>query len=57
MSALASSIEDISGRVAALAEELSGEHASESASILYEVERTLDMATRSVNRARRALPA
>lgn len=57
LSALASSIEDISGRVAALAEELSGEHASESASILYEVERTLDMATRSVNRARRALPA
>jgi len=56
LSALASSIEDTSGRVAALAELLTGEGASEAASILFEVERTLDMATRSVNRARRALP-
>jgi hypothetical protein len=56
LSALASSIEDLSGRVTDLAESLAGEHASESAAILYEVERTLDMAARAVNRARRSLP-
>ena len=41
LSALASNIEDLSGRVTQLAEELTGAHASESAGILYEVERTL----------------
>jgi hypothetical protein len=56
LSALASSIEDLSGRIASLAEQLTGDGASESASILFEVERTLLMANRSVNRARRALP-
>jgi hypothetical protein len=56
LSAVASSLEDLSGRVARLAEELVEDHASESAAILYEVERSLDMATRAVNRARRSLP-
>ena len=56
LSALASSIEDTSARVALLAEQLTGDGASESAGILFEVERTLQMANRSVNRARRALP-
>jgi hypothetical protein len=55
LSALASNIEDLSGRVTRLAEELASAHASESATILYEVERTLDMAKRSVDRARRSL--
>jgi hypothetical protein len=56
LSALASSIEDLAGRITTLADQLTGEGASESASILFEVERTLQMANRSVNRARRALP-
>jgi hypothetical protein len=56
LSAVASSLEDLSARVARLAEELDGTGASESASILFEVERSVDMAKRSVDRARRSLP-
>ena len=55
LSALASGISDMADRVAQMAVELEGEHEAEAAAALYEVERSLLMANRSMDRARRAL--
>ncbi len=55
LSALASGIDDLSERAVALAVELEAEHEAEASAALYEVERSLRMATRSMDRARRAL--
>ena len=44
-------------RVAQMAVALEGEHEAEAAAALYEVERSLLMANRSMDRARRALDA
>jgi hypothetical protein len=55
LSALSSAIDDLGERSAALATELEGEHEAEAAAALYEVERSLRMANRSMDRARRAL--
>jgi len=55
LSALAAGIDDLSGRVARLAVELEESHEAEAAAALYEVERSLHMANRSMDRARRAL--
>lgn len=55
VSALSSGIEDLSGRVAQLAVELEESHEAEAAAALYEVERSLHMANRSMDRAKRAL--
>lgn len=57
LSALASGITDLADRVAGLATELEGEHQAEAAAAMYEVERSLLMANRSMDRARRALDA
>lgn len=55
ISALASGIDDLVNRVAQLATELEESHEAEAAAALYEVERSLQMANRSMDRARRAL--
>lgn len=55
VSALSAGIDDLVGRVAQLATDLEGSHEAEAASALYEVERSLLMANRSMDRARRAL--
>jgi hypothetical protein len=56
LSALGASIEDLVVRAATLAQVLEADGAGEPAAALYEVERSLQMAARSVDRARRALP-
>jgi len=55
LSALASAIDDLGERAARLAGELEQVHEAEAAAALYEVERSLRMANRSMDRARRAL--
>ncbi len=55
LSALAAGIDDLSVRAAQLADELSGDGAAEAATAIYEAERSLLMASRSLARARRAL--
>jgi outer membrane murein-binding lipoprotein Lpp len=55
VSALSSGIDDLASRVARLATELEESHEAEAAAALYEVERSLLMANRSMDRARRAL--
>jgi hypothetical protein len=55
LSAIASAIADLSERSASLAATLESDGSSEPAAALFEVERALQMAVRSVDRARRAL--
>jgi hypothetical protein len=55
LSAIASAITDLSERAASMAASLDREGSSESAAALFEVERALQMAVRSAERARRAL--
>ncbi len=55
LSAIASAITDLSERAASLAAALDDDGSSEPAAALFEVERALQMAVRSVERARRAL--
>jgi hypothetical protein len=57
LSALASAIDELGERSAALAGELEQSHEAEAAAALYEVERSIRMASRSMDRARRALEA
>ncbi|MCU1357375.1 MAG: hypothetical protein JWM89_2793 [Acidimicrobiales bacterium] len=57
LSSLGDGIDDLARRVAALAEQLDGGANSDGANALYEAERSLRMATRAIERARRALPA
>lgn len=54
LSAIASAIDDLAVRVAELAEELQATHDADRAAALFEVERSLRMANRSLDRARRA---
>lgn len=54
LSAIASAIDDLAVRVSRLAEELQGTEDSDRAAALFEVERSLHMANRSIDRARRA---
>jgi hypothetical protein len=56
LSAIAATVEDSSTRVAELAERLHDGNTSEAASALYEAERSLQMAGRALDRARRHLP-
>ncbi|MCB1038313.1 MAG: hypothetical protein KDA94_02080 [Acidimicrobiales bacterium] len=56
LSALGASIEDLAARAAALAEVLESSGAGEPAAALFEVERSLQMAVRAADRARRSLP-
>ena len=56
LSSLGDGIDDLARRVAALAEQLDGGANSDGANALYEAERSLRMATRAIERARRALP-
>jgi hypothetical protein len=56
LSALAASIDDLSKRVAQLADGLPGQGGEEAATALYEAERSLLMANRAMERARRTLP-
>lgn len=55
LSAIAASVEDLALRVTAIADELSGVGASDASSTLFEVERSLQTAARSLERARRSL--
>ena len=57
LSALSSGIDDLAVRVTRMATELEDDHEAEAAAALYEVERSLLMANRSMDRARRALGA
>jgi hypothetical protein len=57
LSALGASIDDLTVRAAALAQSLEADGSGEPAGALFEVERSLQMAARSVERARRALPS
>ena len=57
LSSLGASIEDLARRAAELAQDLEGDGASEPAASLFEVERSLRMAVRSLDRARRTLPS
>lgn len=54
LSAIGSAIDDLARRVAALAGELEADDDSDRATALFEVERSLHMAARSIDRARRA---
>jgi hypothetical protein len=56
LSALSAGIDDLARRAASLAEELQAREA-EAGAAMFEVERSLMMATRSLERARRALSA
>jgi len=55
LSAIADQVTDLARRVAATAAELDRDEATDAATALYEVERSLNAATRSLDRARRAL--
>jgi len=55
LSALGSAIDDLVHRATDLAQALEADGASDAASALFEVERSLQMAHRSMDRARRAL--
>ena len=55
LSALASGISDLADRASQLAVQLEGDHEAEAAAAMYEVERSLLMANRSMDRARRAI--
>lgn len=57
LSSLGASIDDLARRAAELAQALEADGASEPAGSLFEVERSLRMATRSLERARRSLPS
>ena len=57
LSALSSGIDDLADRAAQLAVDLEATHEAEAAAAMYEVERSLKMANRSMDRARRALDA
>ena len=56
LSALAANIDDLALRVTQLAEGLDGYGVEETSTALFEVERSLQMASRSMARARKALP-
>ena len=55
LSAIADQVTDLARRVADTAAELDRDEATDAATALYEVERSLNAATRSLDRARRAL--
>jgi hypothetical protein len=55
LSALAATVDELAQRAAELAAALEADGSSEPATALFEVERSLAMASRSVDRARRAL--
>ena len=55
LSVLSASINDLTAQVSQLAEQLEGDGAPEPAAALFEVERSLEMATRSLGRARQRL--
>jgi len=55
LSAIADQVPDLARRVAETAAELDRDEATDAATALYEVERSLNAATRSLDRARRAL--
>ena len=55
LSAIADQVTDLARRVAETAAELDRDEATDAATALYEVERSLNAATRSLDRARRAL--
>ena len=55
LSALSTSIDELTAQVAGLAEQLTQTGSAEPAAALYEVERSLEMANRSLERARRRL--
>ena len=55
LSALNASIEELAARSAVLANTLEEAHETEACTALFEVERSLRMASRSADRARRAL--
>lgn len=57
LSSLGASIDDLARRAAELAQALESDGASEPAASLFEVERSLRMAVRSLERARRTLPS
>ncbi|MEO6629537.1 MAG: hypothetical protein ABIP03_13345 [Aquihabitans sp.] len=57
LSALASGVEDLARRAGALAGELEQGLTQEASAALYEAERTLVMAGRAVERARRSMGA
>jgi hypothetical protein len=55
LSALAATVDELAQRAAGLAAVLEVDGSSDAATALFEVERSLAMASRSVDRARRAL--
>jgi hypothetical protein len=55
LSAIADQVEELARRVAGAAAELDRDEATDAATALYEVERSLNAATRSLERARRVL--
>jgi hypothetical protein len=55
LSAIADQVTDLARRVAETAAELDRDEATDAATALYEVERSLNAAIRSLDRARRAL--
>ncbi|MCU1452532.1 MAG: hypothetical protein JWN46_678 [Acidimicrobiales bacterium] len=55
LSAIAEGVGDLAGRVAALADRFDANDSGDTAASLYEVERGLLMAARSLDRARRGL--
>jgi hypothetical protein len=55
LSAIADQVTELARRVADTAAELDRDEATDAATALYEVERSLNAATRSLDRARRAL--
>lgn len=57
LSSIADGVDDLTRRVAHLAEQLEERHQADAAGALFEAERSLRMASRAVERARRALPA
>ena len=55
LSAIADQVTDLARRVADTAAELDRDEATDAATALYEVERSLNAATRSLDRTRRSL--
>lgn len=55
LSAIAASVDELARRVATLAEQLQDDGQAEPATALFEVERSLRMAERSLDRSRRSL--
>ncbi|MCU1352992.1 MAG: hypothetical protein JWM05_2201 [Acidimicrobiales bacterium] len=55
LSAIAEGVDALAGRVAALADRFDADESGDTAASLYEVERGLLMAARSLNRTRRGI--